>query len=472
MRQRWALRIVAVSALLGAACGARLSDDQVAALRAAETRSASDGGGGLTAGEPSAIQSATTAPAAAQPAGGATAVAAGPATTAPARAGAAPAVTAQQPAACTPAAGPGDVGVSATEVRIGNVSTLSGPVPGFGKTGQNGVKAYLNYLRSQGGVCGRQLTLVTSDDRLDAGTNRSETERLGREVFAFVGGTSPVDDGGASVLGSANIPDVSFGFSIPRAALPNNFSPNPIDPACNCNGTVDILKSLKRSSGVSRAAIIYPAQAVARSRGLAYKVDLAEAGIDNVAVYEAPLTGATYSGFVNDMRDKQVDMVITTLELNGMADLAKAFRTAQWEPKIKYFGAQAYGRQFLSLAGPAAEGTYAGLTLAMVEDRAVNPAMETFVSWYERTNPGADIDFFAMLGWASADLLATTLRAAGPAPTRDAVLAQLRTQTKWDAGGMLAPRNPAGKQRAPCHLIAVVKDGAWQRATPARGFEC
>ena len=470
MRQRWVLRIVVVSALLSVACGARLSDEQVGALRAAETRAAGDGGGPSTT-TPAPSPAVTAAPVAAQPAAGVSA-AARSATTAPARSNAQPDAAAPQPAACSPAPGAGEVGVSATEVRIGNISTLSGPVPGFGKTGQNGVKAYVNYLKSQGGVCGRQLTLVTSDDRLDAGTNRSETERLGRDVFAFVGSTSPVDDGGASVLGSTDIPDVSFGFSIPRAALPNNFSPNPIDPACNCNGTVDILKALKRASGASRAAIIYPAQAVGRSRGLAYKVDLAEADIENVAVYEAPLTGASYSGFVNDMRDKQVDMVITTLELNGMADLAKAFRTARWEPKVKYFGAQAYGHQFLSLAGPAAEGTYAGLTTAMVEDRAVNPAVETFVTWYERTNPGADIDFFALLGWASADLLVTGLRAAGPAPTRAAVLAQLRTQTKWDAAGLLAPRNPAGKQRAPCHLIAVVKDGAWQRAEPARGFEC
>ncbi|HEX2701584.1 MAG TPA: ABC transporter substrate-binding protein [Acidimicrobiales bacterium] len=466
--------VVVASALLASSCGARLSDDQVAALRAAQRQGAA---GAAPAGS-TPPRAETAAPAA--PTGGppAASTGAGPAAVAAAAGGRAPAAPpaaaagAGAPSACTPSAGPAQPGLSATEVRIGNVSTLSGPVPGFGKTGQNGVKAYLNYLRSQGGVCGRQLTLATADDRLDAGTNRSETERLAGEVFAFVGGTSPVDDGGAAALANTDISDVSFSFSEPRAALPNNFSPNPIDPACKCNGTVDILRSLKRANGVARAAIIYPAQAVARSRAFAYKVDLAEAAIELVALYEAPLTGATYSGFVNDMRDKGVDMVITTLELNGMADLAKAFRTAAWEPKVKYFGAQAYGRQFLSLAGPAAEGTYAGLTTAIVEDRATNPAVETFVSWYERTNPGADIDFFAILGWASADLLVTALRNAGPAPTRAGVLQQLRAQTKWDASGLLAPRNPAGKQRAPCHLIAVVKGGGWHRATPAQGFEC
>ncbi|MGH9282197.1 MAG: ABC transporter substrate-binding protein, partial [Acidimicrobiales bacterium] len=376
-------------------------------------------------------------------------------------------------APCAPATGgQQEVGVTPTEVRIGNVSTISGPVPGFGKTGQNGVRAYLNHLRSKGGVCGRQLVLATTDDRLDAGTHRAESERLAREVMAFVGGTSPVDDGGVTVLNGTNIPDVSFAFSAPRNSLANNFSANPVDPRCDCNGTEHILGALKQAHGVSRAAIIYPAQTVARARGLAYRNDLKAAGIEAVAVYEAPLTGATYSGFVNDMRDKQVDMVITTLELNGMADLAKTFRTVGWSPKVKYFGAQAYGRLLLSLAGPAAEGTYAGLTLAALEDRGSNPAVDTFITWYERTNPGADIDFFAYLGWASADLFAVALKGAGPAPTRDAVLQQLRAQTRWDASGLASPRNPAAKERPSCFLIMVVKDGRWQRETPASGFRC
>ncbi|HET7487224.1 MAG TPA: ABC transporter substrate-binding protein [Acidimicrobiales bacterium] len=458
MRQRW-WAVVAVAALAATACGSRLSDAQRAALRASAQAP-------LTTTTGAVATTAPPGPAAATPAEAAPAAA--PATTAP-RAAQAPAAP---PAACAPAAAPPQPGLSATEVKIANVSTISGPVPGFGKTGQNGVKAYLNYLRSQGGVCGRQVTLVTSDDRLDSGVNRSETERLSREVFAFVGGTAPTDDGGAAALAGTNIPDVSFALSEPRNALPDNFSPNPVDPACRCNGTDHILRTLKQTYGLSRAAIVYPAQAVARTRGLAYKNDLAAAGIDLVALYEAPLTGATYTGFVNDMRDKQVDLVITTLEVNGMADLAKAFATAGWQPKVKYFGAQAYGREFLSLAGPAAEGTFAGLTLAVVEDRATNKAVDTFVSWYERTNPGADIDFFAMLGWASADLFATALRAAGPAPTRDSVLQALRAQTKWDGAGLLAPRNPAGKQRPSCYLIATVKGGGWQRATPASGFTC
>ena len=51
-------------------------------------------------------------------------------------------------------------GVTDTEIKLGNVSTISGPVPNFGATGRAGAKAYLDYVNSQGGVCGRKLTPV------------------------------------------------------------------------------------------------------------------------------------------------------------------------------------------------------------------------------------------------------------------------------------------------------------------------
>lgn len=471
MRRGWTQRGALVLALIATSCGARLTDEQKAALQPASSSvpGAVPAGPALPGPQPAPMASTPGEPAPPAAPGGAAPPATGPSV---APAPPAPVSSAAAAAACVPAGGRSDVGVSETEVRIASISTLSGPVPGFGKTGQNGVRAYVNYVKSLGGVCGRQLNLVTADDRLDAGVNRGETERLSREAFALVGGTSPTDDGGAAALAGTNVPDVSFAVSESRIASPNNFSPNPVDPACKCNGVVEILRHVVGAYGVSRAAIVYPAQTAARTRGLAYRNDLTAAGLETVATYEAPITGATYAGFVNDMRDKKVDLVITTLELNGMADLAKAFQTAGYQPTVRLYGAQSYGRQFLALAGPAAEGTIVGLTHSLLEDRATNPAVDTFITWYERTNPGADIDFFAFLGWASADLFTTALRAAGPAPTRDAVLGQLRTLTAWDAGGLLSPRNPAGKQRPPCFLIASVKAGRWQRTTPSKGFQC
>ena len=40
-------------------------------------------------------------------------------------------------------------GVTPTEITVGNVSQLTGLVPGFGQTGVNGAKAYFNMVNSQ-----------------------------------------------------------------------------------------------------------------------------------------------------------------------------------------------------------------------------------------------------------------------------------------------------------------------------------
>ena len=71
--------------------------------------------------------------------------------------------------------------------------------------------------------------------------------------------------------------------------------------------------------------------------------------------------------------------------------------------------------------------------------------MATFLEWYERTAPGSNPDFFAINSWAAADMLVRSLRAAGGAPTRDAVVAGLQAQTEYTGDGFMAPRNPAGQ---------------------------
>ena len=81
------------------------------------------------------------------------------------------------PGACKPGAAT-STGVSPTEIKVGNVSQITGLVPGFAQTSVNGVKAYFNMINNAGGVCGRKLTLVTADDRFQSATNRSETEKM------------------------------------------------------------------------------------------------------------------------------------------------------------------------------------------------------------------------------------------------------------------------------------------------------
>jgi ABC-type branched-subunit amino acid transport system substrate-binding protein len=456
---------ILVLVAMASACGARLSDSQLASAKRQQTGGATAGGaatGSSTDDTVAAGDAPTTTAAPTTGAGGA------PQASTP---GSTPAATGAG-GACAPKGG-GEKGVTPTEITIGNISTISGPVPGLGQTAQAGLKAYVNYVNSKGGVCGRKVKVQLSDDRLDTGTNRSETQRMANQVLGFAGSWSVVDDGGASVINGTNIPDVSLALSDQRIAMPNNFSPNPIDPTSPGSGITNILEYFKQSLGASKGAIVWPAQAAARKRAQAFQVDMKAAGIEVVNTSEVAITQTDYTGVATQIKNAGADLVITALEVGGMAKLAQAFKQQNYTPKVPFYGAQSYSKKFIQQAGAAAEGTTIGIAFSIAEDAPQNPAMAAFSQWYTRTNPGADPDFFAILSWASAAMLLQAVEQAGPTPTRDLVMAKLKVMTDTDAGGVLAPHvNPAGKKASPCFMIAKVQGGKWTRAFPAKGFQC
>jgi ABC-type branched-subunit amino acid transport system substrate-binding protein len=372
---------------------------------------------------------------------------------------------------CVPS-GASDVGITETDITLGEVSTISGPIPGIGQTSVNGVRAYLEYLnQTAGGVCGRTLNLIVSDDRLDTGVNRSETARLMERAFAIVGGWAVTDDGGATALEGSNVPDVGISISDTRAAMPNNFSSNPIPPGTS--GNLAVLRHFIETYDVRTAAVVWGAQVTARSRAQYFINDLEQLGVDVSVQREAAITETNYVPIAQSIANAQSDLLITALEITGISRLAQAFQQVGYLPKVPYYGAQSYGNRFIEQAGSAANGAIIGITHPIIEEADSNPAVALFEEWYRRVNPGAEIDFFAFQGWVAAAMVTDAILAAGPSPTRDAVLGVLRTYTQYDAHGLVAPINPAEKQAASCFMIVKVENDQWVREFPdGNAFHC
>lgn len=452
-------------ALLTAACGARLTGEQMETALAGGGSATSGGTSNGAAASSGSGQTATTVAGPSGSGGSAGTAGVGATSGGPAASGGSAADIGSTSGSCSPQPS-SEVGVSDTEIRIGSVNTISGPVAGLGATGANGVKAYLNYINSQGGVCGRQLVFDGADDRLDTGVNRSEAQRLSDQVFGFVTGLTPVDGGSAAAIGGSNIPSTGLVVSDGAVAAPNFFSPIPIDPSGAAQGTGGIWQYFKATQGITKVAIVYPAQADARARAFGYIKDIESAGLQIDGPYEVAITETNYVAVAQQIENNGVDAVITALEVSGISRLAQAFDQIGYQPKVPFYGSQTYGQTFLDLAGASAEGTRLGVAHLIFEDAPSAPVMATFLDWYSRTNPGSDPDFFSIMGWAAADMMVQALEAAGPAPTRDAALAFLQALHSFDAHGLIAACDPAGKRPSPTFMIVGVQNGQWVREYP------
>jgi len=104
-------------------------------------------------------------------------------------------------------------GVTADKIRLGQAAVFTGPAAQLGIQMRNGIKAYFDHVNEKGGVHGRQLELITEDDRYEQPLAAAASKKLIEEhkVFALLGyvGT-PTGVAHLPVVNQAKIPLVGM----------------------------------------------------------------------------------------------------------------------------------------------------------------------------------------------------------------------------------------------------------------------
>ena len=367
-----------------------------------------------------------------------------------------------------------DVGVTGTQITFGNVSTLSGPVPGLFAGAVRGTQAYFAYQNSQGGVFGRQLKLEVRDDGFDAGQNRAQTEDLTKKVFGFAGSFSLYDDAGVEAIQAAGMPDIGYGLGRDRAKSASNFSPSPSQPGWR-TGPLLWYKQ-KFGDAVKKVGTLVGDIESARASWEGQKAAMLDLGYEIIHEGEVSPTQTDYTTDVVQMQRKGVEFVmITALDVKGLARFARAMQQQNFKPKVFATGGIGYDANLFTLAGDSVEGMYNDQQQALYlgEDSGTNPEVKLFQEWLQRTSPGAKADVFTAFGWASGRLLAEGLQKAGPKVTRASMIAALKGVTKFSANGLTAEASPGTKTPPKCWVMIRVQNGKYVRELPKNGgFDC
>ncbi len=190
-----------------------------------------------------------------------------------------------------------------------------------------------------------------------------------------------------------------------------------------------------------------------------------------MATYAVAPTATNFRSQATDMKQKGIEVVITVAEINAISNLARAFADVGYQPKAPFYGAQVYSQKFIKLAGPAAEGTIGGMIFHVPEENT--PAMQIFSQWYQRTAPGADVDFFSVVGWVAGEIITRAIANAGPDPTPGEGRRPSCRSSRTTSPSTSTPLNIAGKKPTHCFLVLQVKSGKWTKIHPeGPGFAC
>jgi ABC-type branched-subunit amino acid transport system substrate-binding protein len=370
-----------------------------------------------------------------------------------------------------------DVGVTATSIVLGNVSDLSGPVPGVFQGAATGTLAYLNYVNSLGGVNGRLLRLDISDSQTSCSQTENAYSSLTGKVFAFAGSFGIYDDCGAQVLGQhPAIPVAAYMLSGQGVALPNDFSVDPIPPGGYATGMFDYYAA-KFGSAVQHVGSFWTDIASANAQVAGINGAAASRGWKFVYTRAVAATESNFTADVVRMQSSGVKLVfLTGTTGQNAATFVDEAEQQNWHPIFVL--PIAYAQNFLQLVGgsSAAEGIYGydlySLFFNSGEARSI-PEVALYQHWMQQTDAGQPEDLYSMYGWAEGALLVQALKAAGPRVTRAAVMAALRTIHSFNDNGILGTADPAGKIPTHCYVLWQIHGGQFVRLdSPAGGYRC
>ena len=359
-------------------------------------------------------------------------------------------------------------GVSKTEITLGSIQDLSGPLAGFGKQDRLGMMLRVDEINEQGGINGRKLKLIVEDSGYDPKKAVLAAQKLVNQdkIFMMVG---------------------HIGTAQNLAAMPVQFEKNVINffPITAAREMYEPFHKLKYSF----AATYYDQMRLAvpklvKDKGAKkictiYQDDEfglevlrgAEAGLKTISMEFTEKTsykrGATdFSSQVAKMKAAGCDMVVLGTIIRETIGAIGESRKTGFNPT--FIGSSAaYTDLIHKLGGKAMDGLYATMT---VQNPYLDEASQPIRFWANKykTKFNEDPTVFSVYGYLIIDTFAKAAQKAGPNLTTESFIKVMDTMTIPPDmfGSAPASFSPTKRLGSDASRLSQITDGKWKVVSP------
>ncbi len=340
----------------------------------------------------------------------------------------------------TAGVGNGDPGVTATEVDVGSIANVTGPLSADFAPVVSGVRAYFDMINAQGGVAGRKIKLVDAeDDQGSPSIDLTVAQKLvSTPVFAIVGVGTPFF-GAAHYLAAKGMPTFGYVISTDWQGPPNFFGSfgSVLDYATGAPGYAYVANQLgAKSVGVVAYGIVQSSAACN-----AAVTGMRQLGV-NVSFVDTNFTfGSDPTADVLKMKSDNVDLLLTCTDVTGNIAFTRAAQ--QNGLSLKQIWLNGYDRPTLQQYGSLMNGVY--LLVQHVPFEAADsfpgkyPGLDTYIQEMNKYEPQNTYNETAMTGWISADLFVAGLKAVGRNLTQGKLVNAINRMTNETSHGLQPP---------------------------------
>ncbi len=355
-------------------------------------------------------------------------------------------------------------GVSKTEITLGSIQDLSGPIAGFGKQARLGMLLRVDEINEQGGINGRKLKIIVEDSAYDPKKAVLAAQKLVNQDKIFI------------MLGH-------LGTAQNLAAMPVQFEKNVINffPITAAREMYEPFHKLKYSFAATyfdqmRNAV----PKVAKEKGAKkvctmYQDDEfglevlrgAEAGLKTINMDFTEKTsykrGATdFSSQVSKMQASGCDMIVLGTIIRETIGAIGTARKLGYNP-IFLGSSAAYTDLIHKLGGPAMNGLYATSTVQNPYTDDASPAISFWAKKY-KTKFNEDPTVFSVYGYNIVDTFAVAAGKAGANLSTESFIKAMDTmKIPPDIfGSAEATFSPTKRLGSDASRLSQITDGKWK----------
>lgn len=370
-------------------------------------------------------------------------------------------------------------GISDDEIEIGTVAD-----PGF--TGRQGLNqeifdaatAFVEWCNAAGGINGKTLVLNLHDAAI---TNyQPVVEQACATDFALVGAGAVQDNLWPDVGAACGLIDIA-GFSVtPEKAGFSGDDPiarRSVQAVPNAGDEVAVgalrLVSEEFPDAVARTGYVYSDFQTLVVTYERYRAGYEKAGNTTVETQTYSIAGeSNWQPFAIALRDADVQFLTFVGEGENLANLQRAMKEIDYAPTVTLQETNFYDKEYLAAAGDAAEGTFVRTVLLPFEEAEAGSATQQYLDNVEAI--GGKV---AVLGAQSTSawlLFAQAVKECDLADdlTRTCVLEAAGSVEDWEAGGLHAATNPADNMASDCVIVLRVQGDEFVRYAPDSGYRC
>jgi branched-chain amino acid transport system substrate-binding protein len=331
------------------------------------------------------------------------------------------------------AAKPQAPGVRDKEILIGSCSALEGPSKFLGTETVAGAKAYFDLVNEAGGVEGRKLQLVASDDSYDPDKAQACFDKLmSQKVFAlafFVG--TPTALKYVPLAENNKIPLVGLFTGAQALYQPLRHWVVNVR-ASYFDETREQIDGLWNVLGYRKIGVIYPEDSFGTAVLEGVKAALKEHGAEPVAIGSYQRQTAQVDGAIESVRGAKPDAVVVVGPSNTVAPILKRAHAKGWKPlfsTVSFVGTD----ELISEAGEDAEGVVVTQVVQpyyLTDYKAVTLYHRALQKYY----PGTAANFVSFEGFVDAMVLVEGLKRAGKELTREGLIHGIESIHELDLG--------------------------------------